>query len=210
MKRINLLPPEIAARRRARRQGAALVFALLGFVALLVALFVLRQAELNRQRDRLEQAQAEVQALEAERRDLQEFADLETTLRRKEATLATAMAGDIAWSRLLIELSMIIPGDAWLSAFSGAAAPPTETPPAGAPVAAPRLGSLTFTATTFDFPGVARWITRLQEMNSLQNIWVPTATKGTIGTRTVVNFSSTADLSEDSASGRFQTGVTAQ
>lgn len=202
MRRINLLPPEIEQRRRARQATAGLVLAVLVFLGALLGLFVYRQMQLRQQEQRLELAQAELRAREAERAELQEFADLEATVRQKEQRLAAAMTGDVAWSRLLIELSMIIPGDSWLGSMSGSSQ-------AGAPAAGqqPRLGTLSFSATTFDFPGVAKWITRLQEMKSLQNIWVPNASKGQLAERKIVNYSSTADLSSAAASGRYQPGA---
>lgn len=202
MRRINLLPREIAERRRVRRQASVLVALFVVWVIVLAALWFLRQMELRREQDRLENAQARAQALQTQVDALQEFALLEQTVQQKEQTLRTAMAGDVHWSRLLIELSMIIPQDAWLTSFAGSAVP--GAPPAGQP-AAPSLGSQTFAATTLgEFPGVAAWLDRLSQLESLQNIWVPSATKGTIGTREVVNFSSTTDLSQAAASGRYQ------
>lgn len=119
------------------------------------------------------------------------------------------MAGDIAWSRLLIELSMVMPADSWLTSFSGTAgaagtpAPPGAPP--GAPVAGARLGTVNFVAVTRDdFLGVARFLTRLQELESLTNIFVPTATAAEISETPVVNYSSTADISSQAASGRYQ------
>lgn len=205
MKRINLLPREVAERRKARQQVVLLV--VLGLVWLLVlsAVWFVRQGQLREEEERLSTAQAEAQALQVEIDALQEFADLDRTVREKEEALATAMLNDIHWSRILIELSMIIPGDSWITSFQGTAAEPSEPTP-GTGAGGPKFGSVNFSAITFEFPGVAAWITRLQEMDSLQSVWVPSATRGTIGTREVVNFSSSADLSGDSLSERHQPG----
>ncbi|MGH9194527.1 MAG: PilN domain-containing protein [Acidimicrobiia bacterium] len=204
MRRITLLPPEIEERRRARRATAALIVLVIVFIGLLGVLFFFQRMQLREQEDRLAAAQAELKTRQAEKAELQEFADLEATVKQKQQRLASAMSGDVAWSRLLVELSMIIPGDSWLTSFSGSAAAGGGSQP-GQAAQAPKLGTLTFSAVTFDFPGVAKWITRLQEMKSLQNIWVPSATKGTLANRTVVNFGSTADLSSAAGSGRYQT-----
>lgn len=202
---VNLLPQEIEESRRLRQKTVLLfVVGILGVVGL-IALFFFRNIELNRQRERLATAQAEAKVLQAKVDLLEEFARLEETVKQKQATLAVAMANDVAWSRLLVELSMIIPGDSWLTAFSGssaAAAAPTGPPAAAAQTAT--LGSINFTAITFDFPGVAKWITRLQELNSLTTIWVPSAAKGEIGEREVVNYTSTASLTDKAGSGRYQ------
>lgn len=213
MRRINLIPPEIAARRRVRQQNSMLGVVFFVFLLLLTAIWFVRNGQLKDEQARVDVAQAEVEALEVQVAALQEFAQLEQTVKQKQQTLATAMVDDVAWSRLLIELSMIIPGDSWITAFTGAASSPTSAPPTGpAPTvvtAGPKLGILTFTAITVgDFPGVAKWITRLQELKSLQNIWVPSAAKSELAGRDTVDYSSTADLSKDSASGRYQQGGT--
>lgn len=203
MKRINLLPQEVVVRRRQRRQTAGLAAIAVVFVLLLALVWFLRQGQLSAWEDRRAEAEARVQTLQAQVTQLQEFALLDQTVKQKEATLAASMAGDVAWSRLLIELSMIIPGDSWLTSFNGSAGAETQ---AAQPGVAASTGTLTFAAITFDFPGVAKWITRLQEMESLQNIWVSSAAKSEIGTREVVNFSSTADLTDKALSGRYQPG----
>lgn len=208
MKRINLLPPEIIERRRRRRQALILASAALAWVLLLSAVWIVRNAELRREEERLADARAQVRTLQGQIAALEEFDRLDKEAREKEQALAGAMANDVAWARLLIELSMIIPGDSWLTTFSGGASAPAEGAPAAptAGPAGPKFGSLSFAVVTFDFPGVARWLTRLQELESFQNIWVPSATKGQIGTRDVVNFGSTVDLSGAALSNRYKVG----
>lgn len=211
MRRINLLPPEIEQKRLVRRQSGFLVAGFVVFLALLGAIWFVRQSTLKEEEERLAALDAQRQELQTKVDALQEFALLEQTVTQKRATLAAAMLNDIAWSRLLVELSMIIPGDSWLTAFSGTAATQGPTPPPGAApppgtVTSPSLGTLSFTAVTFDFPGVAKWITRLQELKSLQNIWVPAAAKAELAGRDIVNYSSTAELTQSATSGRYQQG----
>lgn len=210
MRQINLLPPEIAEKRRVRQQTGLLGLGFVVFLVLLGAIWFVRQSTLHQEEERLAALVAQKDELQTKVDALQEFALLEQTVTQKRATLATAMVNDVAWSRLLVELSMVIPGDSWLTAFSGTAATPTTpaagpgAPAAGAPAAA--IGTLSFTAITFDFPGVAKWITRLQELDSLQTIWVPSAAKAELAGRDIINYSSTAELSKAAASGRYQQG----
>jgi Tfp pilus assembly protein PilN len=222
VRRINLLPPEIGKRRRARRATSVFVVAVFAYVGLLGVWWLVGTGRLRNAEDDLVVAKERADRAQAAVSQLQEFANLRSVVETKERTLATAMADDIHWSRLLVEFSMVVPNDSWLTAFSGTAtAPAPAAPPAGAPAtpaptapaapAAPaKLGSLTFAGVTFDFPGVATWITRLSGDKSLQTIWVPNATKSQIGAREVVNFSSTGDLTPAAASNRYQqpTGAT--
>jgi Tfp pilus assembly protein PilN len=206
MRNINLLPPEIAQKRRVRRQAFLLVLLGIVYLVLLISVWLVRNLEVGRQDDRLREAQAQSATLQTQVNALQEFANLEKTVKDRQAVLATVMQGDVAWSRLLIELSMIIPGDSWLTSFIGTAGQQAaqQQQPQQPPGATAALGTLNFGSNTFDFPGVAKWISRLQELKSLQNIWVPTATKSAIAGRDVITFTSTADLSGEAASNRFQ------
>jgi Tfp pilus assembly protein PilN len=207
MKRINLLPPEFGKRRAARRITSILVVVGIVYVVFLGIFWVLRNTQLNAARDDLARARNEADALQAEVSALREFADLKALVDAKEKTLATAMVSDVHWSRILVELSMVVPNDSWLTSFAGTATPPQAAAPPGTaptPTAPGTLGTISFGAVTFDFPGVASWLTRLTNDRSLQNIWVPNATKGQIGARNVVNFQSTSDLSSGAASNRYQ------
>lgn len=206
MRRINLLPPEIEQKRRARQATTLLIGIGVAWVLILLVIWLVRQGELHGQEDRLAAAQADAAELQTKIGALKEFDDLDKAVKAKEASLAAVMADDVAWSRLLIELSMIIPGDSWLTSFSGTAAAATPPPPSAVGVTTPGYGGLSFSTVTFDFPGVAKWLTRLRELQSVQNIWVPSAAKGQIGTREVVNFSSSMDLSGAALSKRYQQG----
>lgn len=210
MKRINLLPTDIAERRRAARRTYALVLVGVAVVGLLIVVWVLRQAKLNSEEDRLAEAQSQVKILQAQRDELNEFALLEQTVLQKEKTLAAVMVDDVHWSRIITELSMVIPEESWLTAFTGTSAEPAAAAQAEAAAqlaGPPALGTLAFEGVTFEFPDVAKWIIRLQGMKSLQNVWVNNAERGEIGSRHVVNFSSSADLSSESASGRYRQGA---
>jgi Tfp pilus assembly protein PilN len=209
MKRINLLPPEFGQRRRARRVTSAFGLAGVVYVVLLGVLWMLGNGRLDGARRDFQEATGRVDAVQARVAKLSQFSALQADVDRKERTLATVMADDVHWSRVLTDLSMVIPADAWLTSMSATATPASEAAATkgaapAAPTAAPKLGTITFAAVTSDFPGVATWISRMSSDRILQTIWVPSATKGEIGDHGVVNFNSTGELSEDAASRRYQ------
>ncbi|HEY8202423.1 MAG TPA: hypothetical protein VII47_13845 [Actinomycetota bacterium] len=230
MKRINLLPPELGKRRRARQVTSAFVLAGVVYVVALAVLWLLGNSRLDRAKRELAEETSRADAVQAQVSKLREFSSLQADVDQKERRLVAAMAGDIHWSRVLVELSMVIPADAWLTSMSGTATLPAAAAPSApsggsapsapsggsapaapaasagtaAPAGPPKLGTITFGAVTFDFPDIATWITRLSGDRNLQTIWVPSATKGQIGTRDVVNFNSTGELSGDAASKRYQ------
>ena len=207
MRRINLLPQEVQIRRRQRRQTGFLIAVGVFWVLLLAAIWLVLNGRINEQEERLAVAEARIAELEQQKAALQEFADLELAVKTREQNLQVAMANDIAWSRFLIELSMVIPGDAWLTTFQGTAAAPVESPPFPGEPAGLIYGSVNFGVTSFDFPGVAKWLDRMNnEFDSLVNVWVPSATKSAIGSRDVVTYTSQANLSSAALSQRYQPG----
>jgi Tfp pilus assembly protein PilN len=206
VRRINLLPTEIAEKRKERQQVLLLVVVALVWLLVLGAVWFVRQGTLRDEEDRLAAAQAQIATLESQIGALEEFRLLDERVKAKQAALSLVMANDVHWSRLMIEFSMLVPGDSWVTSFTGSATAPAD-PTIGTNAPGPKYGSLGFSVVTFDFPGVARWLTRMQEMESIQSVWVPSAATGELGGREVVNFSSTSDLSSASLSGRFQGGA---
>ena len=77
------------------------------------------------------------------------------------------------------------------------------TGPTGATGATP-IGNASFAATGLDFTSVAAWIQRIGEMPSFTNLWVPNATRDAPegATRTLVTYSSTADITSAAVSDR--------
>ncbi|MGI8426940.1 MAG: PilN domain-containing protein [Actinomycetota bacterium] len=228
MNRINLIPPELGARLNARRQARTLGIVFGGLVVVIALGWLAMTLQLNHQKNREAEAATKAASIKVKVNALQEFGLMEKTIQQKRSTLSLAMTDDIGWSKLLQDVSKVIPDNSWLTAFNGTAQPvavapvapstpgaaPASAPPSGSaaqppvtpvPAGPAKLGTLTFTAVTFDFPGVAKWLTTLeQQLPTVQNIFVPAAVKAKIGDREVVNYTSTADLSAASRSARYQ------
>jgi hypothetical protein len=64
-------------------------------------------------------------------------------------------------------------------------------------------GTVNFTAVGLDYPSVAAWLKMLSQLPSLRDLWVPNVTKATLGSREVVNFTSTAQLTPKALSNRL-------
>lgn len=115
---INLLPPEIAARRGTRRKGVLGGGAvLLVFVVLVVAYFVsvtqIQQAE----RD-LEKVRAQVAQMNQAVSRYQVYEQRRTLLEQRKGLLSSAQTGEISWSDFLTRFSMAIPAEVWLTSLS--------------------------------------------------------------------------------------------
>jgi Tfp pilus assembly protein PilN len=198
--RINLLPPEILERQRARRRTAAVVAFGLVVLLLLAAFYVLQLLRLSDLRDDLEQQQATNRQLEARIAELQEVATLQQQLADSRELLADLLDNQVYWSGVLRDVSLVIPGETWLTGLTGTiveADGVTEVE-----VGRGLVGSISFTGFAFDHRDVALWLSRLEDVRGFVNPWLSTSTKTLIGETEVVNFTNSVDLSEQALARR--------
>jgi Tfp pilus assembly protein PilN len=198
--RINLLPPEILERQRARRRTAAVVAFGLVVLLLLAAFYVLQLLRLSDLRDDLEQQQAANRQLEARIAELQEVATLQQQLADSRELLADLLDNQVYWSGVLRDVSLVIPGETWLTGLTG-----TIVEADGATqveVGRGLVGSISFTGFAFEHRDVALWLSRLEDVRGFVNPWLSTSTKTLIGETEVVNFTNSVDLSEQALARR--------
>jgi Tfp pilus assembly protein PilN len=196
MRQINLLPSDIAERRRARQITLLLAAGVAAVVAVLALFYVVTAARLSGERDELQAQERANTRLERQVRQLQSFAQLQLTLRTKEQLLGQLTANEVRWSLLLNNISLVIPSDVWLTNFSGSVQPPTTGPGAQAgPV-----GTIQVSGTTFTHLDVARWLTRLSgvEEFAFPYLSISSKTGGTdLASQELVDFNSSVQLSQD-------------
>jgi Tfp pilus assembly protein PilN len=133
------------------------------------------------------------------------------------AALAAALSTRISFDRLLRELSLVLPEDAWLTGITASApasAAPAGAPPGGTPpAAATTTQGVTIQGATYSHESVARVLARVSVIPSLENIRLTASarvepqadeTAGAKKTRkkqrTVVTFSVAATLRTGSSS----------
>ncbi|MGH2661717.1 MAG: PilN domain-containing protein [Actinomycetota bacterium] len=193
--RINLLPPEVFERQRARRRTVAV--SALGFIVLaaLGAFYVLQISRLSDVEDDITAQQATNAELQAQVADLQDVAQLEQEIAATRTLLDGLLADRVQWSGVLGDVSLVIPAQAWLNGLTGttaAAAPEGEAVTTGA-----FAGQIQFTGFAFEHRDVALWLSRLEDVRGFLNPWLGTSTKTEIGDRQVVEFQSSVDLSTE-------------
>jgi Tfp pilus assembly protein PilN len=199
MTQVNLLPTDVKERQRTRRLTAAVIMAVGAVVALLFFVFVLQTARLSDANHKLATQKAANTELEGQIAGLQEFAALKSQVAAREALAAEALNGQVLWSGVLRDVSMVIPDKVWLTSMTGtvtplpAAAPavpaPTASPgatpeptvaPPPAPVVVPAqslIGAIQFQGMADDHPAVAQWLTRLEQVTGWANAWISNATE---------------------------------
>src|SRR5918996_519960 len=192
--RINLLPPEILERQRARRRTAAVVALGLVVLLLLGGFYVLQLIRIQNLEDDLADQQAVNRDLQAQINELRDVAELQQQLADSRELLGDLLANQVYWSAILRDIALVIPGETWLTGLTGAIAGADVE--AEVDVAPGLVGSISFTGFAFDHREVALWLSRLEDVRGFANPWLSTSTKTLIGETEVVNFTNSVDLSE--------------
>lgn len=186
-RRINLLPVEIAERKRSRRQVAYTATGVAAFAVVLLGLYAMRSAQVGDAEREAVLAEERTQTLQAQLAELKDVEALESDLSQRRDRAVTALTGDIAWGRLIQEVATVLPNDVWLTAFNGSG------------------DGVQFSAMGFDQTSTARWIQRISQLESLTSLWVPSSTKTPAGSeRSLVTFSSSASLTPAAQSNRAE------
>jgi Tfp pilus assembly protein PilN len=198
MTQVNLLPSELRAREATRRLTSVVV--IVGVIVLgLVGLFYFFQVmNLSRAEDDLAAQQGVNQQLQAQVSDLQRFQELQNQLEAKQGLVNSVFVGEVSWSNVLVDISHVIPSEAYLTNLTGSTAAETATPTTGG---ATLIGNISFTGVVRETAPLASWLTRLDQVDGWENAWMTSATENAPFSR-VYTFSSGIDLSLDAATRR--------
>ncbi|MGH2723141.1 MAG: PilN domain-containing protein [Actinomycetota bacterium] len=194
--RINLLPPEYLERQRARRRTLAVIAVGLVVLAALGGVYLLQAARLAGVRDDLARQEAANDLLAAQIAELQNVAQLQQEVLANRRLLAQLLVDRVRWSGVLRDVSLVIPGQVWLTGLTGTVAPaaaPAAEPGAAGPGLVAEMGINGF---AFEHRDVALWLSRLEDVRGFVNPWLSNSQKTLIGTQQVVQFTSSVDLSE--------------
>jgi len=214
--RINLLPPEIYERQRVRRRTAAVVAVGLIVLAALGAFYFLQILRLNEVEDDITAQEAENAQLRAQIAELQEIDALQQEIESTRTVLNALLTDRVLWSGVLRDVSLVLPGQAWLSGLSGQVGAPgtagttttttgtaaTTTTPGQAAQPGALVGQISFDGFAFTHRDVALWLSRLEDVRGFVNPWLSNSTKTDIGTQVAVQFNSSVDLSEQALARR--------
>ena len=193
MTQVNLLPLEVQQRRRTRRQTTMVTSAVAGVIGFLILIFILQSARLAAANRQLQEQQAANGRLQTEINGLTRFEQLKQAVTEKEGLLANVLRGEILWSGVLREISLVIPRDMWLTSLSGQMQASSTSSTATTPGAEGLVGTIQFQGEAFAHTTVADWLTRLESVEGWLNPWISTSSRA--GTGTQVSFSSSVDLS---------------
>lgn len=207
---VNLLPPEIIESRTFQRTQRVLGAAVLLVLVALAGAYALAVRDTNAAADSLAVSKATGQTLRVEQAKFADVPRVYQAIDDAQSARQTAMGQDVEWSRYLADVSVAMPANVWLTSLDlslGTAIPIAGAAPApavgGALVAAAGVGTVTFAGTAIDHPDVAAWLVTLGREKAATDAYFSTSARAKIGTKDVVNFSSTAGLDSTALSHRF-------
>ncbi len=202
--RVNLLPPGIAERRRFRRLQVGMGGALLGAVGVVALLYVSASSSVGGAQGELDAANARNTTLQAQTAKYSDVTAVYSRAAAAQAMLTQAMGEEVRYSQLLNDLSLSIPENVWIKNLTFSQGAPAGT--AGATAATPAsagIGTVSVTGVGFNHDDVALWLESLAGQKAYADPYFTTSTEALIGTRKIVNWTSTATLTPSAYSGRY-------
>jgi len=206
---VNLLPPELLARQKTRRLTSLVIGAGAVLLALLIGFWFLQGQKLAGVNDDIAAQNAVNAELQQQIDGLAEAATLQAEAASKQQLLAEAYAGEVSFSQFLMDMSLVIPSDAYLKSLSatlasasttGGTTVGTSTTP-GTPGATSFAGAFTATGGADGFDSLASWLTRIESVRGWVNPWLSGATETTAHSG-LYDFDSGADLSSEALTAR--------
>jgi Tfp pilus assembly protein PilN len=191
LRAVNLIPRDDRRRRITvtERNNPVLVGGVAGAVALtaiLAAWFLTASAGVADNQKRRDAAQSELAATPVPPPTSPGASQLEQEKNARIAALSSALAGRLAWDRVLRELSLVTPDDVWLTSLSAQA--PTAA-------ASATSGGFTINGRTYSHDGVGRLLARLAVVPHLSGVQLQHSSLATSETgRKVVEFSISASV----------------
>ncbi|MDP9101915.1 MAG: PilN domain-containing protein [Actinomycetota bacterium] len=198
---VNLLPPEIAEKRKFRQVQYGLGGAVAAALAVIVLLDILAAHSVSTATAALAEQDAKKANLTRQIATYQNVTAIRDQAAAAQAMLVTAMGQEVRYSHLLSDLSLSIPDNIWLTNLSYSQG--TVTAAVGAPVGG--IGTLNVSAVGFSHDDVAVWLDSLAAQPNYVSPDFGSSNEGLLGTRKTVTFSSTATVTEAALSHRYTT-----
>ena len=203
--KVNLLPRELEERRTARRVRNLSMLSVVAFVAVLGLLYVMKLNELSEAEEAREVVRAEVAQLEAQVAELEQYARLADELEARNALLATAMADEVSFARVLNDLSLGFPSNASLTSLQLTLQEPTAPAGAGEPSVL-NIGFNGYSVERFA-PGVETVLVEFDRVPTFFHSFVSTAQVNELEGTEVTDFNGTVQVDSESRTGRYDDGL---
>ena len=178
MRAVNLLPERYRpARATGRLRGSAYVtIAVLGVLLLMLLGYVITQNQINDANEKANEAQSAAQVAEARAAALGAFGSFKQIKQQREQAVKGLALTRFDYERLLREIALVLPKDAYLTSF--AATPAGGAGGEGAATTVPTTGpSLQLGGCAASHRSVATTIVRLRRMHNVTDVTLNSSTK---------------------------------
>ena len=207
MSHVNLLPPEIKKGRQTRRRTVLVVVGGLVVLGVIILFWLAQGVRLNGVNDDIEAQNTTNAELQQQINALQQYSDLQSEAQQQEQLLASAYAGEVAYSGVLVDVSKAIPSDMYLQTFTSALnttapAPGTET------TTTSFVGTMAFTGATLHFDSIKVWLMRLEEVRGWANPWTSNVSSDPTTPGSFL-YDTSVDLTQDALTERGKAGEAA-
>ena len=214
--RVNLLPPEIAEARRFRRVRLGLGAAVALSVVAVGGLYYHAHGGVAAARDDLTQAQADNSRLAHQLTQYQNVTAIKDKVAAAELNLQQAMGPQVLWSHYLSDLSLVLPGNVWLTEVqvnltgTDQSSTPGTSGPGGMAGALPSLdaiGVVSIKGSALSHRDVAAMLTALAKEKGLTDPYFTKSSETVVQntTKKVAEFEATVDVNRKALSGRYLT-----
>jgi Tfp pilus assembly protein PilN len=203
MRAVNLLPRDEAKRSFEAKRGVVFGGAAGAALATAAILSLMLSAggSVTSKQDELDALRAQIVAIPAVPAvDTSEADALAAEKGARVGALSAALAGRIAWDRVLRQVSLVLPEDVWLTKLS--ATSPTQTAPTGS--------GFTLTGATYSQNGVARFLSRLAVVPDLAGVRLQSSQSQLVNARELVQFTILADVRAPGAAAPVTVPASAQ
>lgn len=189
VRRINLLPRVVSARRRENAERLAVGVTVVAVAGGLLYAWSSEGSRLTHEKRLLTADQARVTSLQASIGRLNYVNVTDNAFAKQEGVVRFALTDDVDWTEVLTQVAQALPAGVWLANFNG------QAPSGNSP------GTVSVNAHGEGHPSAAAWITDESHASSLTDIYVASSTKP--ATSQTSSFTSTADLSPAAISDRL-------
>jgi Tfp pilus assembly protein PilN len=207
MGQVNLLPPDILQGQRYRRLTLTVLAAGALILALIIIFFLIQVGRLGSVNGDIEAEQQTNDQLQSQIDSLQKYDDLQVQAQQAQSELDAAYAGEVSFSGMLMDLSRVIPSDAYLTTFTATIAGPPGAA-GGTTTTTPLIGTMTTGGQAIGFDSLSIWLTRLELVQGWVNPWMPTITADS-SVPNAFTFTTSVDLTQDVETPRGRGEVTA-
>lgn len=193
MPHIDLIPPELVEKHKAKRIIGLIVMAGGIIAAILLVVYVITLSQVSMANARIETIKAQNTKVQSYIKTLQPYSDRKKALDERQEIIDTITEDRVLWSGIMNDISMVIPGGVWLKSVTIDIRPILAAKAEGKGDAelAPPIKIIGYARTHAD---VARWLVHLGEVNQFRSVWLDSATESTI-TGTEAPTSSAASVS---------------